>query len=169
MRHTDVTGIVGWPVRHVHSRNTRFFGARRDSAAGGASSEAEFPDQLRSCARCRRPPSNPTSLLARADNDFAPQERDVIVEHCIALAGRQGIKLIDPQIIVFSDYISAYRPSMMQLDPALHRLADSSHDEVGDLLVVAKAVVEADGITQAAEARFLANLSEELVTLKTGA
>jgi hypothetical protein len=160
-----LVGRFGTFIRETHGS----LALERDSAAGGALSDAEFPDQLNHVRDAVAHHLIPLLLLARADNDFAPQERDVIVEHCIALAGRQGIKLIDPLVIVFTDYISAYRPSLMQLDPALHRLAHSSHDEVGDLLVVAKAVVEADGITQAAEARFLANLSEELVTLKTGA
>jgi len=159
-----LVGRFGTFIRETHSS----LELERDSAAGGALSEGEFPDQLNHVRDAVAHHLIPLLLLARADNDFAPQERDVIVAHCITLAGRQGIKLVDTQVLVLTDYISVYRPSLMQLDPALHRLAHSSHDDVGDLLIVAKAVVEADGIIQAAEARFLANLSDELATLKTG-
>jgi len=159
-----LVGRFGMFIRETHGS----LALERDSEAGGSLSEGEFPDQLNHVRDAVAHHLIPLLLLARADNDFAPQERDVIVEHCIALAGRQGIKLVDSQVIVLTDYISVYRPSLIQLDPALHRLAQSSHDEVGDLLMVAKAVVEADGIIQEAETRFLANLSDELVTLKTG-
>jgi hypothetical protein len=58
---------------------------------------------------------------------------------------------------------------LIQFDPALHRLAQADHDDVADLLMAAKSVVEADGVVQAAETRFLTNLSDELATLKAGA
>jgi hypothetical protein len=159
-----LVGRFGTFIRETHGS----LELERDSEAEGASSEGEFPDQLNHARDAVAHHLIPLLLLARADNDFAPQERDVIVAHCITLAGRQGINLVDSQVTVLTDYISDYRPSLIQLDPALHRLARSSHDDVADLFTVAKAVVEADGITRPEEARFLANLSDELVILKTG-
>jgi hypothetical protein len=159
-----LVGRFGMFIRETHGP----LELERDSAAGGALSEGEFPDQLNHVRDAVAHHLIPLLLLARADNDFAPQERDVIVEHCITLAGRQGIKLVDPHVGVLTGYISTYRPSLMQLDPALHRLAQASHDDIADLLFAAKAVIEADGIIQAAETKFLTNLSDELAALKIG-
>ena len=158
-----LVGRFGTLIREMHGS----LELERDCAAGNTLSEGEFPDQLNHVRDAVAHHLIPLLLLARADNEFAPQERDVIVEHCITLAGRQGINLAGPQVTALTDYIAVYRPSLMQLDPALHRLAHSSHDDVEDLFIVAKAVVEADGITQAAEVKFLASLSDELATLKT--
>jgi hypothetical protein len=159
-----LVGRFGTFIRETHGS-----ALERDDPAGGAPSEGEFPDQLNHVRDTVAHHLIPLLLLARADNDFAPQERDVIVEHCIALASRQGIKLAGSHVVVLTDYISTYRPSLMQLDPALHRLAQADHDDIADLLMAAKSVVEADGVIQAAETRFLTNLSDELAILKAGA
>jgi hypothetical protein len=108
----------------------------------------------------------PLVLIARSDGDFEPRERDVIVTHCITFARNQGLELDGSGTIEFVQYVESYRPSLMQLDPALSRLERGDHDEMAVLVAAARAVIEADGVIRPEEARFLDQLSEEIGRLR---
>jgi hypothetical protein len=108
----------------------------------------------------------PLVLIARSDGDFEPRERDVIVTHCITFARNQGLELDGSGPIEFVQYVESYRPSLMQLDPALSRLERGDHDEMAVLVAAARAVIEADGVIRPEEARFLDQLSEEIGRLR---
>jgi hypothetical protein len=133
---------------------------------GGPAGEA-FPDEL---AHLREAVSHhliPLVLLARADREFSPLERDVIVAHCSKVASRQGLEIGGAHTAILSDYISSFAPTTAQLNPALHRLARCSHDEIVELVGAAKAVVEADGLHRVPEVKFFEALSNDLASLKT--
>jgi tellurite resistance protein len=68
----------------------------------------------------------------------------------------------------FVEYIESYRPSLMQLDPALMLLERGSHDEMAALLAAARAVIEADGVIRPEETKFLDELKEELARFAAG-
>ena len=104
----------------------------------------------------------PLVLLARCDNDYDHRERDVIVEHCVVVARQKGVELTDAHKAVFADYVSAFRPGLIQLDPALDRLARAPQQEIAGLLRAAHNVVLADGATRPEELRFFADLNREL-------
>src|ERR1700722_8804285 len=107
----------------------------------------------------------PLSLLARCDGDFAPQERGVIVAHCVTVAGRRRIEMDLPKTALLAEYVAEFRRSLLQLDPAIARLAESSHAELLELVEAAHAVVDADGVTRDEEKRFLMTLGAELRAL----
>ncbi len=124
--------------------------------------EAPYPDELNHLREAVGHHLIPLMLLARSDGDFAPREQDVIVAYCVTLARRQGLEVSGSDALVLNDYIAGYRPTLMQLDPALARLARGSHEEVAELVAAARAVVEADGVTRPEEATFLCQLGEDL-------
>ena len=107
----------------------------------------------------------PLVLIARSDGEFEPRERDAIVTHCVTLAGIKGLELDSSDTVEFVEYVESYRPSLMQLDPALKRLEHGSHGELAALVAAARAVVEADGVIRPEETRFLDQLNEELKRL----
>lgn len=122
----------------------------------------EFPNDLNMLREAIAHHLIPLMLLARSDGEFAPQERDVVVAHCIDQARRRGIEVDSGRASLFSDYVSSYRPTLMQLDPALARLTHSAHEEVLNLVCAAQAVIEADGVVRPEEAKLLAELNEDL-------
>lgn len=150
-----LVGRFGTFVREVHQSS--------GAAAGGApSSSAAFPSELNALRDAIAHHLIPLVLLARCDNDYAEREREAIVEHCASLARRRGLELADAQRRALTDYVSDYRPSLLQLDPALSIVAEAPHEEVALLIAAARVVVEADGRVEPEEARFLSELSEEL-------
>lgn len=128
--------------------------------------EEDFPDSLNNLREATGHHLIPLVLIAHADGDFAPSERDVIVTHCVTLARSRGLDLNGHDTLAFSDYIQDYRPSLMQLELALHRLSRGTHDEIIALFEAARAVVEADGVTRPEETRLLVELTEDLARLK---
>lgn len=128
--------------------------------------EPDFPDSLNHLRDAAGHHLIPLILIARSDGNFDPSERDVIVTHCVTFARSRGLELDGNDTLAFSDYVWTYRPSLLQLDPALHRLSHGSHDEIIALFEAARAVVEADGITRPEEVRLLEELSEEIGKLK---
>jgi tellurite resistance protein len=128
--------------------------------------EPEFPDSLIHLREATSHHLIPLVLIAHADGEFAPSERDVIVTHCVTLARSQGLEFDGKDTIAFTDYIETYRPTLMQLDPAIMKLTHGDHDEVMALIAAARAVVEADGVTRPEETRLLQELDEELQRLK---
>ena len=103
----------------------------------------------------------PLSLLARSDGESAQAEQKVIVEHCVTLARLAGRSATDQERVALVVYVGKFRPTLMQLDPALHRLAQEPREHVDALLLAAKAVIEADGVVKPDETRFLENLRQE--------
>jgi hypothetical protein len=105
------------------------------------------------------------ALLARADGETAASEKDVIVTHCLAFANAAGHSVSDAERAALADYVSRFRPALMQLDPALKRLAHDSKADIAALFAAAQAVVDADGVRRPAEVRLLAELREDLARL----
>ena len=103
----------------------------------------------------------PLSLLSRSDGDFAAAEQKVIVDHCLALARAAGHPASDKEAAALAKYVACFRPTLMQLDPALHRLEHEPRERVTAFLGAVQGVIEADGVTKPEEAHFLSNLKEE--------
>jgi hypothetical protein len=98
-------------------------------------------------------------LLARADGEFAPAEQDAIVRYGLS---RTGNDATESERLALCDYIAGFRPSLMQLAPAIKRLERDSADDVMALLAATRDVVDADGERRAAEVKFLAGLQDDL-------
>jgi tellurite resistance protein len=128
--------------------------------------EEDFPDSLNHVREAAGHHLIPLILIAHADGDFAPSERDVIVTHCVTLAQSRGLEINGKDTLAFSDYVQDFRPTLVQLEPALHRLSHSPHEEIVLLIDAARAVVQADGVTRPEETRLLQEMSEELARLK---
>jgi hypothetical protein len=74
---------------------------------------------------------------------------------------KSGHPVSDADIGKLKDYVASLRPSLMQLDPALHRIEREDADTKIAFLGAARAVVMADGKLDAAEARLLDELKLE--------
>jgi tellurite resistance protein len=130
--------------------------------------EADFPEALNHLRDSIGYHLIPLVLLARADREFLDSEREVIVSHCLAIASEHGLQAAAPEEALLRQYIGELRPSLVQLDPALHRLAHSGTEEVAALLKAAQAVTEADGQVSPEETRLFADFLEELGALPAG-
>lgn len=104
----------------------------------------------------------PLLLLARTDRNFVPSEFDVIVTHCLTFAEQRGVACSGARAAAFRDYVDTFRPSLMQLDPALERLGKCEHGEFACLVEAAQKLVAADGVSRPEEVQFLARLQGEL-------
>ncbi len=127
-----------------------------------AASADDFPEDLRHMRDCVSHHLILLVLLARTDNDFAVEERDVIVEHCISMARRRGVEIMGEHMQIFVDYVSIFRPSLLQLDPALSALIRAHNQEIGDLLRAAHSVIVADGTTRPEELHFFTELNADI-------
>jgi len=103
----------------------------------------------------------PLGLLARADGDIATAEQKAMCDHAVAMLAKSGHPVKDADVGKLKDYIAGFRPSLMQLDPALHRIEREDTDTKIAFLGAARAVVMADGRVDAAEARLLDELKLE--------
>lgn len=103
----------------------------------------------------------PLTLLARADGDENAVEQKVILDHVVTVLTKTGHTVGDADREKLKDYIADFRPGLMQLDPALHRLDREDSDTKIAFLGAARAVVLADGHTDPAEARLLDELKLE--------
>lgn len=103
----------------------------------------------------------PLCLLARADGDVAAAEQTAMADHAVAMLAKAGHPLSDADLGKLKDYIASFRPSLTQLDPALHRIEREDADTKIAFLGAARAVVMADGRIDAAEARLLDELKLE--------
>jgi tellurite resistance protein len=143
----------------------QFVREQHEAPALEAGPEVPFPDDL---ARLRGVVSHhviPLALLARADGDFAQSERQAILDHCLALLEDNGTPASDADRAALEDYIATFRPSLMQLDPALKRLEREPPETVAAMFAAATAVIEADGRCDPAQARLIAEMREELSKL----
>ena len=127
--------------------------------------ESPFPQHLNQLREKVAHHLIPLVLIARSDREFLDSERDVIVKHCILVAANAGVALDGSETESLDDYLDGYYPTLMQLEPALHRLGHCEHAEVASLLDAAQAVIAADGKVTPEEARLLAELQEDLAAL----
>lgn len=102
------------------------------------------------------------SLLARTDGDFADSEQRVIVAHCLSLLERIGVKPSASDRATLENYVAVFRPSLIQLDPALRRLEKDSSGSISALLCAARKVIDADGRMAPEEMKLLDELRVEL-------
>lgn len=107
----------------------------------------------------------PLALLARSDGDNAPSEREVILRYCIRKLRRAHMELSLAEQASLSDFLRDFRPSRVNLRPALKRLEEESHEDIVALVEAAKAIVDADGERRPREVRFLSDLMSDLVDL----
>lgn len=107
----------------------------------------------------------PLLLLARADRECAPCEFEIVVAHCTAFARQRGVACDERKAAAFRDYAASFRPSLMQLDPALAQFARCEPGEFAALLNAAQELVASDGASKPEEMRFLAQLRQRLATL----
>lgn len=103
----------------------------------------------------------PLGLLARADGGIAAAEQKAMLDHAVAMLVKSGHPVSDADMGKLKDYVASLRPSLMQLDPALHRIEREDADTKIAFLGAARAVVMADGKLDAAEARLLDELRLE--------
>ena|SRR5512146_1816510 len=106
----------------------------------------------------------PLALLARADGEESAVEQRAILDHAGAMLAKAGHALSDADRAKLGDYIAGFRPSLMQLDSALHRLEAEDADTKIAFLGAARAVVMADGRLDPAEARRLDRLKLEFAS-----
>ena len=103
----------------------------------------------------------PLALLARADGDVASAEQKAMLDHAIVMLAKSGRPVSDGDTGKLKDYIAGFRPSLMQLDPALHRIEREDADTKIAFLGAARAVANADGKITDGEARLLDELKLE--------
>lgn len=102
----------------------------------------------------------PLALIARSDGEFAAVEREVIVSHCAAVAGLDA-----DECALIEGYLRDSRPSLIQLDPALHRLEAEETHNLWALVDTVERVIVADGRVDPAEIRLLERMRDALATL----
>lgn len=102
------------------------------------------------------------SLLARADGEYAGSEQSIIVEHCLTLLERIGVMPSESDRTTLENYAAVFRPSLLQLDPALRRLEKDSPAAIAALLRAASNVADADGKITPEEEKLLNELRAEL-------
>ncbi len=108
----------------------------------------------------------PLALISRADGDSVPAERAVIEAHCLSLLKKAGIAPGEAERAAVAECVAQARPAMVQLDPAVARVAAEGEDSVHRLIAAAILVIEADGKRDPGEVDVLNALSEELAHLR---
>jgi hypothetical protein len=103
----------------------------------------------------------PLALLARADGDIAAAEQKAMLDHAVAMLAKSGHPISDADMNKLKDYIAGFRPALMQLDPALHRVEREDADTKIAFLGAARAVANADGKITDGEGRLLDELKLE--------
>ena len=82
-------------------------------------------------------------------------------DHAIALLAKAGHPVSDADMGKLNDYVAGLRPSLMQLDPALHRIEREDADCKNAFVTAGRAVANADGRITAEESRLLDALKLE--------
>lgn len=137
------------------------FVRERHDPLPAAPNPAEFPPELTELHRNFGHHVILLGLLARSDGEFAPAESNIIVGHCLQLASRAG-PVSEGARKALDAYVGCFRPSLVQLDPALRRLSHDPPADIAALLGAAQALIEADGVTRPEETRFLEGLKKGL-------
>jgi hypothetical protein len=104
----------------------------------------------------------PLMLLARADDDLAASERDMIVDYCEGRARQSGFVLTPDERTALQNHVRRIHLLPMQLAPAVERLKHDSKADIAALLSAAHALVEADGVVRMQETSFLLSLQDDL-------
>src|SRR5215467_2155375 len=97
-------------------------------------SESPFPSHLNQLREKVGHHLIPLVLIARSDRAFLDSEREVIVMHCLAVASDSGLALDGSERKLLDVYVDGFHPTLLQLEPALHRLGRCRHAEVASLL-----------------------------------
>lgn len=141
---------------------------KRACAAGIEGPSMPFPERVERLRAAISHHLIPLLLLARADRIFDASERDVILDHCQALARKHGMPMDVADREALGEYMAVFRPTLMQLAPALAHVARDGREDFADLIATAQRVMDADGARCAGETIFLdrlkARLSEISVT-----
>jgi hypothetical protein len=107
----------------------------------------------------------PLVLIARSDRAFLPAERMVIVGHCLKIADDAGIALDGSEKDLLDAYVDDFYPTIVQLEPALHRLSRAEHAEIAALLEAAHELLLADADMNARKRQILVELRDDLSAL----
>jgi tellurite resistance protein len=135
---------------------------RHDVAPAAVEAPRPFPDSLLAEREIIAHHLIPLALLSRADGDYAESEQRVIVEHCLGLLERIGVRPSSADRAALEKYVATFRPSLAQLDSALKRLEKEPADTIAAFLSAARKVVDADGKVDPAETQRLDALRAEL-------
>ncbi len=136
----------------------RFVRERHDALPASESPLPAFPQALAELHRNFGHHLVLLGLLARSDGDYAPAEAAILVGHGLSLATDRG----DATRTALEEYVRSFRPTLVQLDPALRRLAHDPPEQVALFFGAARALIEADGVARPEEARFLEGLEAGL-------
>jgi tellurite resistance protein len=139
-----------------------FVRARHDPHPSAPSVTEEFPEIIAPLRGCAAHHLIPLALLSGVDSECAQSERDAIVVYCLSIAERRGISVSDAERMAFAGHVAEFRPSLMQLDPALELLERESAEDIALLFAAAEAVVGADGKLDPAEQKLLDELKSEV-------
>ena len=135
-----------------------FVRERHEPGPTAAEPQRPFPDSLQAEREIIAHHLIPLVLLSRADGDYAESEQRVIVDHCLSLLERIGVRASSADRSTLEKYVSTYRPTLVQLDPALKRLERETAEALAAFLCAARNVVDADGQIDAAEIKLLDDL-----------
>ncbi|HUJ47544.1 MAG TPA: hypothetical protein VLV55_10470 [Rhizomicrobium sp.] len=135
----------------------------------GPSTEASCSDDIEHLRAFVAHHLIPLMLLSKVDGSSVPAEQKIIVDHCVAMAKRHEIAVSESGRAAFAAYVADYRPSLMQLDPALRLLERDSLEDLAELFATASAVISADGQIAPAELRLLEEIKQEATRLAAAA
>jgi tellurite resistance protein len=139
-----------------------FVRERNDAAPAAAEAPRPFPDSLLAEREIIAHHLIPLALLSRSDGEYAESEQRVIVDHCLGLLERIGVRPSGADRATLEKYVASFRPTLMQLDPALKRLEKESAEALAAFMCAARKVVEADGRSDPAEMKLLDELRAEI-------
>lgn len=105
------------------------------------------------------------TLVARADNEIAPKERQVIFRYCVLRADEIGHPLTEGEKQALHEYLEDFYPPLAMLEDALERLKFDSKADLESLLEAAHDVIAADHIFRVDEVSFLLSLRHDLAAL----
>src|ERR1700761_5749574 len=104
----------------------------------------------------------PLALLSRCDGNSDVAEQSAMLDHAVTILKMKGETLPDADVAALKAYIASMKPSLVQLDAALHRLEKETPQEITALLDAAKKVMMADGNLDPAEAHLLDVMKQDL-------
>ncbi len=161
--------VAGMSLHLFVNRLGDFIRENRVAAGAGDVPDAPYSTELHELRDAVGHHIIPLLLIARTDSKIAPEERDIIVDHCLSVASRHGIARDGKHVDALRDYVATFRPALTQLDTAIAHLAHGNRDDVAALLDTAQKVVMSDGVSRPEEAKFLAMLRDELTSQRAQA
>ncbi len=139
-----------------------FVRERHEPASTAVEPPRSFPDSLQAEREVIAHHLIPLVLLSRADGEYAESEQRVIVDHCLSLLERIGVRPSSADRSTLEKYVSTFRPTLVQLDPALKQLERETAQALAAFLGAARNVVDADGRIDAAEMKLLDDLRAQV-------